>query len=453
MRTPVPEEVLLRISNSLEDYHKCFYVFWEMSEVYFTDELPTAAIKFNKGAKPTLLLNKEFWDRHNHLEQLFIICHECMHVLLDHGIRNGMKTKGATPYLVNVAQDITINEMIVDLFKYRRDDLREWKKYCWIDTCFKDPAVRLNILRNQIFTYYLEKLIQNPPPAPPPPPEKGDGSPSEGDGEPGDGESSPQTLDQHVMDEDGDCGGGEEETEEEKKARAGAIEKIIAELDPAQIEEIIKALPDSGEAGSMKGSLKATIAKKQKLAKLNFKKLVAKLKRTCMTEKFRDVETFVKDDRRFGDVLRRPDVLLPGRMEQGYPDKDKLLTACFMDISGSCMAYFDHFQKIFMAFDAEKKTFETRLFAFDTSVVEVKAGETITVGGGTHFHIIEKQCLKLEQEVGRYPDCVVIITDGEGTTVTPKAPTKWVWLLTPFATKSYIPKASRSWPIKDVIFE
>src|ERR1035437_2020797 len=413
---------LLKISSSLEDYHKCFYVFWELASIYFSEKISTAAIRFNdKGGKPQMLLNEEFWNRHNLREKLFITCHECMHVLLDHGVRNGMKVKGATPELVNKAQDITINHMIIDLFNYDREDLREWKKYCWIETCFTHPHL---IKRNENFIYYLEMLIQDPK--------------SQESG-------GPITLDEH-----GDSIG---ETEVEKKNREEVACDIARELDSKDLEDLIKGLPeDDSNAGTMRGTYETILEEKVKRLKLNFKILIKKLKRTRVTYVDKDVETFVREDRRFDDVMKRPDVSLPGTSTVQGPKKDRLLTALFMDVSGSCMEYFSMFQQIAEAFDAERDTFDLRLFIFDTTITEVRPSVPFRIGGGTYFHIIEKQVLELEREYHRYPDCVIVVTDGEGTDVKPKGPTKWIWLLTPPASKQNIPSSSRSWLISDVEF-
>lgn len=369
-----------------------------------------------------MLLNEAFWNRHNLREQLFIICHECAHVLLDHGVRNGMNIKGATPELVNKAQDITINHMIVDLFNYDREDLREWRKYCWIETCFTHPEV---IKRNENFIYYLEMLIQDP-------------KSKEANG--------PVTLDAH--------GDPSKETEVDKKNRESAAKDIAKVLDPKSLEDLIKALPEGDDLtiGSMRGAYEAILEQKVKRLKLNFRILIKKLKRTRVTYIDKDVETFVREDRRFDDVMARPDVSLPGTSTKQGPQKDRLLTALFMDVSGSCMEHFSKFQQIAAAFDAERDTFDLRLFIFDTSVSEVHPRVSFRIGGGTFFHIIEKQVLELEKEYHRYPDCVVVVTDGEGTDVKPKGPTKWIWLLTPPACKQYIPLASKWWLISDVEF-
>jgi predicted metal-dependent peptidase len=429
MKQLIPTEEKLEIAASLEDYHKMFFVFFELADVFFTD-IPTAAICFPRQGKPEMQLGKKFWEGLTPREKLFVVCHECMHVMLDHGVRNGLNVKGATPELVNIAQDITINEMIVDLFGFDRNDLRDWKKYCWIDTCFKAPQL---IARNETFLYYLEKLIKDPPPS------TGDGGPS--------------TLDEHSD--------HREETETEKKNRQQVAETLAEELDVGDLEKIIKALPEqignegaAGQlAGSAAGALEKVIKKKVKKLKIRFAHLIRKLKKTSMKMVEKDVETFTHRDRRFNNIMKNSEVALPGKNAVERPVADRLLTAVFMDVSGSCMSYFDTFQNVFLAFDEERMIFDTLLYFFDQRVQPVKVGDAIMIGGGTSFKIIERECLELERTRGRYPDCVVVITDGYGDTVEPKAASKWVWLLTPGSTREYVPSKSRVFLISQVTFE
>lgn len=428
MKTPLTTDEQLEIANELETFHKIFYVFFELAGVYFSTEVPTACVRFPRVGKAEMLLGTEFWKNLQLEEKIFVVCHECLHVLLDHGVRNGQNIKGATPRLVNVAQDITINEMIVDLFGFNRKDLRDWKKFCWIDTCFENPML---IARNETFTYYLEKLIKDPPKA------TEDGGPS--------------TIDEHQ--DTGDEGDVQEETQEEKKARDGVAKVLADELSPGELENLLKALPEPGmNTGKLAGFLEEILAKKLKPVKLKFSRLIRKLKKTSLKETEVDLETFARGDRRFDDLIMTSGVILPGKMASCKPINGRLLTAVFMDVSGSCITYLDVFQKVFLALDADRDTFDTRLFIFDTKVKKVKPGDRIYVGGGTSFKIIEEQCIELAAEV-RYPDCVIIITDGAGDKVVPRAPTKWIWLLTDHYDLSQIPSESKHFLINQLIFD
>jgi predicted metal-dependent peptidase len=430
MKRELTEDEFQAIAVSLEDYHAVFYRFWLLGSIWFDDSIPTACVRLpkNEGDKVEMRINPDFWAKHDHRGKLFIVCHECMHILLDHGIRNGKDVKGATPILVNKAQDITINEMIVDLFNFPRVDLQNWQNYCWIDTCFKHSAL---IQRNQSFTYYLQKLIQygdEPPP--------GSGA----------GPTGGSIFDEHEDDE--------EPTEAGKEAKESLAGKLAEELSADELDKLQGALPMSSEAGKMRGSYKMQINRMARPVKLNVKKLVSHLKRSRHKMQEFDVESFIKDDRRFNAVTIRRDVAIPGKHEGLKPKKGKLLTAMFMDVSGSCMDYFKNFEAIWKAFDLEKDTFDLRSFAFDTSVMEIKPGVRLRVAGGTAFGIIEEKCQELSKEYNRYPDCVIVVTDGQGTNVAPSAPKRWVWMITNTSySLKYIPKGSRHYFLKDVTTE
>lgn len=431
-RRNLTRDELLEIASSLEDYHSIFYQFWSMSSVYFTDEIPTAAVSF-ANSRPDMLINPDFWESLNKRERLFVVGHECLHVILDHGSRNGRdKFPNATHAQINVAQDIPINEMIVH-FGFDRSDLREWKKYCWIETCFPDrhPIIK----RNETFLYYLEELLKNKT------------------------EELPEVFDVH-MSGSGSGVGGEEgtggtckaqpESEEEKKNREAVADELIGELSDDELQDLLEALGDF--AGSFSGSISARLENIKKTKKVDFRHIIRRIKKTSIKEKESPKETFATEDRRFNDIVTNHGVILPGTADYPKPFKDRLLTAIFMDVSYSCISYVKTFNEIIMSFNHEKKVFDARLFIFDTRVTEVQPGDRITVGGGTAFDIIERKCLALESEVGRYPDCVVIVSDGEGNEVSPKAPTKWIWLLTDHSTKRFIHPQSKAFMIKDVTF-
>ena len=430
--TPLSDEEYLDISSSLENYHTVFYKFLEMSSVFFCDDksfCKTAAVFFpkHKDKKPTLYLNQNFWNGLNSIERLFIICHECLHVILDHGVRNGLLVFGSTPTLVNIAQDICINEMIVDLFGFDRNEISDWKRYCWIDTCFKDPTT---VKRNETFTYYLELLIKN------------GGPPHPKDG-------GPDLVDAHGnINQESDGG----PCDQQKQNQENAAGKLAEELYAGELEEMIKAMPQGEQQGLMSAQIELIIAQKLKRVKFKFTNIIKKLKRTSIKKVPSDQESFVRDDRRFENLIKESNAALPGKIEQEKVKKGRLLTLVFMDVSGSCIDYFRIFEKALAAFSLEKNTFDLRAFTFDTVTEEIVSGKNARGGGGTKFDIIEKRCLEMETEYKRYPDCVIIITDGEGTEVNPKVPKNWVWLLTPINSKQYISPMSRHFLISNVLF-
>jgi predicted metal-dependent peptidase len=408
----IPAPLKLKISQDLEQFHRVFDVFWGLSEIYFSPperSLKTACVTFPPGGKSHMIISKEFWDSLNDDEKLFVIIHECLHVMLDHGMRNAQNVPGATPKLINIAQDITINEMIVDMFGFARGLMRDWQKYCWIETCFADPST---IERNQVFEYYLKKLIENPPP-----PEM-------------------DTLDEH------DDTGGYADGDPDPLAQ-----KLGEYLSWDELQALIKSMGKEDGRG-IGLSPYQVILENRTPTKIDFKLLIKKLKRSAKAREHKEADSWAREPRRFGGVSK---MILPGRIET-KPHKQKLITALFFDVSGSCMPYLNTFNSVRLAFEEDKKLFDVRSFAFDTRVFEVLPGQQLGIGGGTSFNIIEQKCQEIVQEDGRYPDCVVIVTDGAGNRVAPQHPNRWVWMLTPGATRTYIDSRSAAWPIKRVTF-
>lgn len=440
MRKLVPNEDLVKIAGTLEDYHKVFYTFWNMTSVMFTDELPTAAVQFVKNAPPILLLNEAFWGALSPITKQFVIVHECLHVILDHFKRNGKHIKGATPRLVNVAQDITINEMAVDLFGFDREDIDNWKKFCWIETCFKQPHL---VKRNQSFLYYLALLIAETEP---------DGS-SKSDGQ--------GLMDEHGSEEGGEGGSGgdgEPGDEEDNEERERAAGKLAAEMDEADLVSVLGAggndEPELNGAGVGTGCFDFVL-EKHKPPVVNFKTIIENLKRTRLKKHTKVVETFRKEHRRFQTVATPTNgLVLPGRMEIDKPLRQKLFVAVFMDVSGSCLSQLPKFYSIIEAFREEKDLFDCEFYLFDTGVQNITdPKKAYTVGGGTRFDIIETELqTNFKAKYGCYPDAVIVISDGDGNKVEPQHPNRWVWLLTDQNVKTFIHISSKTLRVRNVVF-
>jgi hypothetical protein len=427
MRKLVPSEELVKIASSLEDYHKVFYTFWQMSSIMYVDDLPTAAVQFVRGAPPMLLLNEKFWNKLSFSTKQFVIVHECSHVILDHFKRNAQGVKGATARLVNVAQDICINEMAVAIFGFDRElDIDQWQKYCWIDTCFKEPS---KVLRNQSFLYYLHLLIA----------ETGANGESKSDGT--------STVDEHGDGVDIDI---------EEQERFGGI--LAQDMDPGDLADILNAggrNDELGEAGVQLGPFAMVLEKIAVPPKVNFKTITEGLKKTRKKNSDVKKSTFSAENRRFNSVATSTNGLsLPGSRTKVKPKVDKLFVAVFMDVSGSCLSQLDKFHSIIAAFRDEQDIFDCEFYLFDTGIQNITNPKTpVAVGGGTAFHIIERELqtnFKVKYNV--YPDAVIIITDGEGNKVEPQYPRRWIWMLTDSHVTTYIHQISRKMRIKDVVF-
>jgi predicted metal-dependent peptidase len=424
---PISREEFLKISSALEEFHKIFDVFWNLSSIYFASEhhaCKTACVDFPSNGKSRMIINIAFWQNLNEDEKLFVIIHECLHIMLDHGIRNAKHIPGATVRLINVAQDITINEMIVDLFGFTRALIREWKKYCWIETCFEDPSV---IESNQVFEYYLRKLISQ-------------------NVDPGTELFDDHEMNQNSTNEMGETNGNEEYQNVNSDKTAQTLGEYLS-FD--ELEKMIKSIEKHPGAAGSESSPFNTILKNRTITNIKFDQLVKRLKRTANSKNNFEEESFQYEHKRISSAY--DNLFLPGVAER-KPKQNKLSTLVFFDVSGSCMPYIDKLNSIKNAFEKEKHLFDVRVYAFDTNVKLISPENPIAVGGGTYFHIIEDECQKIFQQDKKYPDCVVVITDGEGNKVFPQIPSRWVWLLTKNSTTKFIDKASCVWPIENVTF-
>lgn len=86
----------LEISNKLSEHHLIFQTFWSIGTPLFTKDIPTAAVGFDSvGEVIYMIVNPDFWDTLDIENKTFVIAHECLHVILNHGKR-GQKYKNAS---------------------------------------------------------------------------------------------------------------------------------------------------------------------------------------------------------------------------------------------------------------------------------------------------------------------------------------------------------------------
>jgi len=103
------EEFLL-IARDLELHHAIFSKIWNVGKPRFTDKIPTACVTFDKeGNHLDFQFNPVFWDSLTPYERNFVICHECLHIMLSHGVR----LKELNKDFGNIAADVVINEMLL----------------------------------------------------------------------------------------------------------------------------------------------------------------------------------------------------------------------------------------------------------------------------------------------------------------------------------------------------
>jgi len=397
------------LSRQLEQHHALFYSVWNLGVPKFTDEIETAAIKFDEaGEQIEFLFNPKYWESLDEYTRIFVICHECLHVILHHGYRIKDTKDEETRKLCNYSLDVVVNHSLVNHFGFQRTKVQGGDKLCWTDTVFPGQTVP----DNESFEYYFIRLAQtqqNPPPN------------SSG------GLDKLKMPDDHGMMAQSDWSDAikkvsDSSSNQSKQSLQGFIEK--------HYQKPPNEMPNEGgmEAGDTSlGKWEFAAVDKVKKKK-KWETVIKKWAKRYDVTDLLDIEQWARVHRRLS--MLGGDLMLPSDMESEVETEGKIEVWFFQDTSGSCAQYRDRF--FTAAMSLPKKRFKIRLFCFDTKVYETTLESKKLYGfGGTAFHIIEEEIQKrMKSEKCAYPKAVFIITDGYGTTVKPSDPKVWYVFLT-----------------------
>jgi len=405
------------LSRELEKHHSIFDRLWTLGKPVFTEELPTAAVYFDKvGECIDFKLNPNFWKELSDVEKQFVISHECLHVILYHGFRIN-ELKGEELKIANLALDIVVNHALVDKFSFKREEVDPSNKYCWVDTVFtKDPPEP-----GKYYEFYynlIEKLQQD-----------GGG----GIGVPGGG----NVLDSH----DGLSSFNTPEFENK-------IKDIISDGELDSLSDFVESQTKDIEsqcqqAGCSPGNT-FYIAKVGKVAKKKKWETIIK-KWASKYIKENEVEQWARLNRRL--VFMANDFLLPSDQEVEEFEADRIQVWFFQDTSGSCSGFRDRFFKAAKSLPTER--FDIKMHCFDTRVFETTLDSGKLYGfGGTTFSCIEDYIQSyIKKHNLPYPKAVFVITDGYGNHVNPEKPEVWYWFIQ--GSPYLVPPKSKHYNLRD----
>lgn len=424
----------LEIAKKLQEYHYFFRAFWDIGTPVIVEDnsCPTAAIAFDdKGNALQFIINKNFWESLNPDSRMFVICHEMLHIVLNHGERFVECHNSPDFPKMNKAADVVINELLVSSFGFTRSflDDRIGIEGCWLDTVFEnDPAIK----SNESTEYYFNKMPNDPPPT--------------------------FQLDQHIISQGtGNADDDAEAASEGNQSIKDFIEAsgILDKMSPDFLGKIPKSVKDECKesggllagagAGGSKHSINAKFRKKGK-----WETVIKKWENFLKTETIDQTERWERVSPRYSHVISDK-ISLPTNVYvfDEHKEKDKIDVFFFLDTSGSCIGLKDRFYTAARSLNPKK--FNIRLFNFDTIVYDVDIKQNNAYGGGgTSFRIIESKIQDVMKKENRpYPKAVWIITDGYGDTVNPQNPSAWYWFLTPHSTEQYIHKTSKIFKLAD----
>lgn len=401
---PMPEisgDEWLDISRALEEHHALFYQLWGMGRPRFTESLPTAAVTFNReGSYLEFLFNPKFWESLDFYTRLFVIAHECLHVVLKHGLRT---IDSKDKHRCGVALDIVDNHVLVGSFNFDRARIIGQEDICWVDTVFDEDLAKVMPV-NECYEFYY-RLI-------PPTPTKFIKILDVHDLLPQDIPEIMEKLDETL-------------TPEEKQAIGGLLGRHIPDKDKNEW----------------------SFVNVPRVVKKKWDNVIKQWARRYLREEIQNMEQWARLARRL--TLLPEEILLPTEMEYEGVEKDRLPVYLFLDTSGSCREYKDRFWKAGASLPPDK--FSVRMFCFDDAVAETTIeSKKMRLGNGTSFAIIERHIQAIcHKEKKPYPQAVFVITDGYGDAVVPEIPQRWYWFLTRGNNQHLIPKGSKIFELEN----
>lgn len=415
MHTITDENILssdeyFQYARDLETYHSVFYKIWDMGKPCFSDSLPTAAVEFDdSGEFCRFLFNKEFWNKLNTKERQFVICHESLHVILNHGKRISSIDKSNIE-AANKALDIVVNHMLLRYFSFNLDEMPYLKNLlCLVENIFKNQ----DIDDDHNFEYYYGLLKDDKKDHP-------------------DSCSSSSGTVYSPLDDHKSLPSDDNVIQSIGKQLGDFLDESDVDLLNSIVESYDEATDESGGPGrgTVGGSTIITVNIAKVPVKKKWESVIKKWAKKNMKLSEKDEYQWIKPNRRFANIASR-DLFLPTESEIEFIDKNKTKIDVwfFQDTSGSCLSFAERFFKSAKTLPTYR--FNVKMHCFDTRVYETTLESGKLYGfGGTSFDIIENYIqYQIASNHVKYPDAVFVITDGYGNHVYPLHPSRWYWFL------------------------
>jgi len=402
------------LSKDLEEHHSLFYMMWELGKPIYTKSIPTAAVGFDKeGEFIKFMFNPDFWDGLSKEEKLFVISHECLHVILNHGIR---ARDGEDRSRANRALDVVVNHMLVDKFDFKREDITDSENLCWVDTVFPDRSLPTN----ETFEYYYQRCPETP------------------------------IIYVRLVDDHGKLAEGAEEL----GALIDKLNENLSEEDKNNLKDIIEQhfeqndeKEDEGHSAGDSAGGQWTFAEVGKVRrKKKWETVIKKWSKRFNKTEVHDVEQWSRINRRF--ALIGNDLMLPSDMEMEKDAEGRIQVWFFQDTSGSCAELKDRLFAAALSLPPER--FDVKMHCFDTQVYETSLESKKLYGfGGTTFQPLEDYIQGyIKKHTIEYPKAVFVLTDGYGSAITPEKPKAWYWFLTT-NYKNHVPADCNTYSLTD----
>lgn len=422
------------IKAKISLYDAFYEALFNLTSVSFDNSVDTAAVSFDKeGNFLSMKINQPFWNSLNEHAKTFVIIHELYHIVYDHAKR--AITSDLDLKTTNIAADIVINHKIHNNLHINRN-LFDWKKFCWVETCFPIESVPSNLN----FEFYYNKLIENK------------------------FNQDLQLLGNHSNNPSND-NRNDNSNNQQSDDFSDVIKDIIS-----QNPELVDSIKNSDELRNdfPKELIKAPLGKGNEGTlgevdmsgeKPNFDNLM-KILIPKKHKKELQQDTWVGFNRRFTHFLNvNKDLFIPNQLPKEITKKNKKQIWVFMDSSGSCHSMYHTFGKIVKEL-MNNKDLICRGFAFGDDVSEVNLNShqiKFYSGNDGGFDCIENEILKImKKEKCQYPDNVVVLSDG-GVHFSLRdkllKPKNWILLINNKSSTELLPKGAKYFHVDNAFFK
>lgn len=400
------------IAHQLESHHVLFRQFWSLGTPVWSRHISTAGVGFDQdGQCVQFLFNPKFWSRLDDTSRLFVIGHECLHVILNHGARIKSTFDSFDQRLANVAMDVVVNSLLVRQFGFNREELHPEvsEKGCWYEDIFDEAVYAQEAAYFEFYFHRLRERCQD-----------GHGNPELPT--PFDDHEQIDRLPSHVVE--------------------GAVESAGEQMSPSEAREWNESIGGGGEGGSQVYTVPVEPIDTSRRWETVVKDWVRQ-RREMMFD-----EQWGRPNRRL--QMMDQDLMLPSEhWTISMQGQDRIQVWFFQDASQSCEQHIERFFRAAESIPDDK--FEVRFFAFDTTVTEVDMDDReVEGGGGTSFKILGQYVRReIRENECDYPEAVFVLTDGYGNQVNLAYPERWHWFLTEVHTTRHIPSESHVYTLDD----
>lgn len=409
----------LDIIKGLEEHDAIFKTLASMGRICFSEKLSTAWVSFDlEGNYLNFYFNPKFWEKLSLKDKIFIISHECLHVLLKHGLRLKEVEDHETG---NHAADLVVNHLLIDKFLIDLEDQVLKSKLCLIENIdpknnFLKPKQRLTL--EEYYSILVKNKTKIKSTLPIDSHQSGMGSKEETD-----------EKNKNAESEQSDEKPAEEMTNKEID---DLMENLSEFVGKGKIDKFVEKIEKDMESsfntyGPNPFTYHSTIFNHKTKQNFKWRNFFLKVAKDAITIEEKEYLQWIKKSRR--NSLLPSHLIFPHSVEYEEEKRDKLRIQLYIDFSGSCR----DFQKDFWdAYDSiPKKEFDVDLFTVTDYILPVVNKKLQGSYGNAPFQIIEEniQNMLKESKIKKYPNCVVVITDGHADPALPEFPQKWLWVL------------------------